>query len=70
MDWSLLPEDVVGVILANLSLVELARASLTCRSFKAAYDGMMVVHKSPDATRLSCLAAVSGSRTSSHLWPR
>jgi hypothetical protein len=35
--WSSLPNDMVDVILANLSLIELAELSRTCTSFNAVY---------------------------------
>jgi hypothetical protein len=39
--WSDLPDDIVGEILAKLSLFELARVSLTCSSFHAVYRRLM-----------------------------
>jgi hypothetical protein len=41
MSWSTLLDDVVEVILAQLSLFELARTSPTCRSFQAVYNRLM-----------------------------
>jgi hypothetical protein len=38
MSWSTLPDDMVEVILAKLSPLELARTSPTSRSFQAAYN--------------------------------
>jgi hypothetical protein len=43
--WGSLHEDLLTGILANLSLVELARISRTCRSFKAVYGRLMVAQQ-------------------------
>jgi hypothetical protein len=45
MSWDSLHEDLLILILANLSLIELARASRTCRSFKAVYGRLMAVEQ-------------------------
>jgi hypothetical protein len=37
MSWSALPDDMVGVILGNLSLLDFARISRTCSAFHALY---------------------------------
>jgi hypothetical protein len=41
MSWDLLPNELVEVILANLSLADLARTSATCSSFKSVYCRLM-----------------------------
>jgi hypothetical protein len=40
-----LPEDVIGVILCTLSLIDLARVSPTCRCFYAHYSRQMAVEQ-------------------------
>ncbi len=45
MSWDSLHEDLLILILANLSLIELARAARTCRSFKAVYVRLMAVQQ-------------------------
>jgi hypothetical protein len=67
MNWSYLPEELIPVILANLSLFELARISCTCRGFKAVYGRLMAAEqksrrdlavKSFGGKRIACLLAL------------
>jgi hypothetical protein len=64
MSWDLLPNELVEVVLANLSLIDLARTSPTCSSFKAVYRRLMaqqqkarcdLVFKSCSREQIACL---------------
>jgi hypothetical protein len=67
--WSSLPDDVVGVLLCTLSLIELARVSSTCRCFYAHYRRRMVAQQTSRSDlavnvfgeeRIKCIADAIG----------
>jgi hypothetical protein len=67
MSWSVLPDDVVEVILAKFSFDDLARVSRTCRTFHTLYQRLMAVQQEArcdlafrlcDRERIACIIAL------------
>jgi hypothetical protein len=77
MSWSSLPEEMVDLILAKLSVIELARIATTCHRFHAMYWEQMAAqqksHRSLAVTsfgsgRLDCISHLIDGMLKSATW--